>query len=183
LPHPVRTPNRSELPAALSELAAELDRRQKGQSSNRSSRFLFVFGVHRFRELRKAEDDFSFGRRGTEREPSPAERFAALVREGPAQGIHVVVWCDSLTNLNRTFDRPLLREFALRVLFQMSPTDSSTLMDSPAASRLGRNRALFLQEDQDRPEKFRPYGLPVPEWLDRAVEHLHRRVGQAAVPS
>ena len=50
-------------------------------------------------------------------------------------------------------------------------------MDSPAASRLGRNRALFLQEDQERPEKFRPYGLPAADWLDRAAEQLHRRVG------
>ena len=135
-----------------------------------SPQFLFVFGVHRFRELRKADDDFGFGRRGAEREPTPAERFAAILREGPALGVHTVVWCDSLTNLNRTFDRPLLREFGVRVLFQMNPTDSSTLMDSPAASRLGRNRALLLQEEQERPEKFRPYGLPAPEWLDRATE-------------
>lgn len=177
LPHLCRTPNRSELPAALAELAAEVDRRQKGQSEDRSPRFLFVFGVHRFRELRKAEDDFGYGRRGAEREPSPAERFATVLREGPALGVHTVVWCDSMTNLNRVFDRPLLREFGLRVLFQMSPTDSSTLMDSPAASRLGRTRALFLQEDQERPEKFRPYGLPSAEWLDQAEEHLQRRAG------
>jgi hypothetical protein len=176
LPHPSRAANRSELPAALAELAAEIERRQKGEAADRVPRFLFVFGVHRFRELRKAEDDFGFGRRG-DREPSPAERFAAILRDGPPVGVHVIVWCDSLTNLNRSFDRPLLREFALRVLFQMGPTDSSTLMDSPAASRLGRNRALFLQEEQERPEKFRPYGLPPAEWLDRMTEQLHRRVG------
>jgi hypothetical protein len=177
LPHAVRTPNRAELPAALAELAAEVDRRQKGETADRSPRFLFVFAVHRFRELRKAEDDFGFGRRGADREPSPAERFAAILREGPAVGVHVVVWCDSLTNLNRTFDRPLLRELGMRVLFQMSPTDSSTLMDSPAASRLGRARALLLQEEQERPEKFRPYGLPSPEWLDRVTEQLRSRLG------
>ena len=57
----------------------------------------------------------------------------------------------------------------MRVLFQMSATDSSTLIDSPAASQLGRNRALFLHEEQERPEKFRPYGLPSQEWLDSRV--------------
>jgi hypothetical protein len=82
--------------------------------------------------------------------------------------------------VNRVFDRQLMREFAQRVLFQMSPTDSSTLMDSPAASRLGRNRALFLQEDQERPEKFRPYGLPAPAWLDEMIAGLQAKLGAIA---
>ncbi len=156
---------------------------RRAQSADRAPRFLFVFGVHRFRDLRKSEEDFGFGRRGAEREASPAERFIALLRDGPPVGIHVIVWCDSLTNLNRAFDRPQLREFGLRVLFQMSATDSSTLMDSPAASKLGRNRALYLTEETERPEKFRPYGLPSPEWLARAIERLRARhgKGQAAV--
>jgi energy-coupling factor transporter ATP-binding protein EcfA2 len=180
LPHPKAAPDRAGLSAALAELAAEVDRRQKGEAADRSPRFLFVFGVHRFRELRKADDDYGFGRRGADREPSPAERFAAVLRDGPAQGVHTVVWCDSLTNLNRTFDRPLVREFGMRVLFAMSPTDSSTLIDSPAAAKLVRNRALFVQEEQDRPEKFRPYGPPPADWLDRAAEQLRAGVGAEA---
>ncbi|MBY0514241.1 MAG: hypothetical protein K2P78_10065, partial [Gemmataceae bacterium] len=183
LPLAVRVPTRPELPAALADLAAELDRRQKGEAADKSPRFLFVFAVQRFRELRKADDDFGFGRRGADREPTPAERFATLLRDGPPQGIHVVLWCDSLTNLNRTFDRPQHREFGMRVLFQMSPTDSSTLMDTPAASKLGRNRALLLTEEQERPEKFRPYGLPADEWLDRVAEQLRGRVGLKEQPA
>ena len=165
---------------ALAELAAEMDRRQKGESTDRAPRFLLVFGVHRFRDLRKAEEDFGFGRKGAEREPTPGERFDALLRDGPPVGIHVIVWCDSLTNLNRTFDRPQLREFALRVLFQMSATDSSTLMDSPAAAKLGRTRALLLTEEAERAEKFRPYGLPSPEWVDKACEKLRSRAEASA---
>jgi hypothetical protein len=174
-------PPRAGLGAALAELTAEIERRQKGDGG-RGPRFLFVFGAHRFRELRKGDDDFSFGRRG-EREPSPAERLATILREGALAGVHVVVWCDSLVNLNRAFDRPLLREFGLRVLFQMSATDSSTLMDSPAASKLGRHRALFLHEEQERPEKFRPYGLPDGAWLGEACEALRARVGLNPEPA
>jgi hypothetical protein len=166
---------RPNLPAAIKELAVEMDRRQKGESTDRSSRFLMVFGIQRFRELRKADEDFSFGRRDANREPTPSERFSLLLREGPPVGIHVIVWCDSLTNLNRSFERPQLREFGLRVLFQMSATDSATLMDTPAASKLGRNRALYLQEDQERPEKFRPYGIPQAAWLDKACERLRAK--------
>jgi hypothetical protein len=176
MPHASACPSRTETSAALANLAAEIDRRQKG-SADRSPRFLLIFGIQRFRELRKAEDDFGMGRRGAEREVSPAERFATILKEGPPVGVHVIVWCDSLVNVNRSLDRALMREFAQRVLFQMSATDSSTLMDSPAASRLGRNRALLIHEEQERPEKFRPYGLPSPEWLDQVIDSLRARQG------
>jgi hypothetical protein len=53
----------------------------------------------------------------------------------------------------------------MRVLFQMSGNDSATLIDGPAAAKLGLNRALFHSEEQGRMEKFRPYGLPSDEWL------------------
>jgi S-DNA-T family DNA segregation ATPase FtsK/SpoIIIE len=178
LPH-AAAPGRDALPAALAELTTEIEKRQKGEAE-RTARFVLIFGVHRFRELRKAEDDYSFGRRG-EREPTPAERLATILKDGPLSGVHAIVWCDSLVNLNRAFDRPLLREFALRVLFQMSATDSSTLMDAPAASKLGRHRALYLHEEQDRPEKFRPYGRPAPEWLDDACAAIRRASGNRLV--
>ncbi len=179
LPHAI-APNRVELAAALAELTSDIDRRQKGEAE-RTPRFLFIFGLQRFRELRKSDDDFGFGRRG-EREPAPAERLATILRDGPLVGLHTVVWCDSLVNLQRAFDRPLLREFGMRVLLQMSATDSSTLMDSPAASKLGRHRALFLHEEQERAEKFRPYGLPAADWLETVCATLRAR-SQSITPA
>ncbi len=180
LPH-ASAPNRAGLPAALAELTSEIEHRQKGEA-DRTPRFVLIFGVHRFRELRKADDDFSFGRKG-EREPSPAERLTTILKDGPLSGVHAIVWCDSLVNLNRAFDRPLLREFAMRVLFQMSATDSSTLMDSPTASKLGRHRALYLQDEQERPEKFRPYGLPSAEWLNGTCATLRTRLTLRSEPA
>lgn len=133
---------------------------------------MVVYGLHRLRDLRKAEDDFGFGRK--EKEPGPAERFAELVREGAAAGIHLLVWCDSLANAQRALDRSGLREFEMRVLFQMGLSDSSTLIDSPLASRLGPHRALFASEELSTPEKFRPYRLPPGDWLVRAGAALSR---------
>ena len=72
------------------------------------------------------------------------------------------VWCDTLNNLQRSLDRQALREFEMRVLFQMSAADSSNLIDSPLASKLGLFRAFFYSEDQGRLEKFRPYGAAQP---------------------
>jgi len=51
-------------------------------------------------------------------------------------------------------------------LFQMSGSDSSNLIDTPAAARLGLHRALYFTEEKGQPEKFRPYGLPETEWLE-----------------
>ncbi len=48
----------------------------------------------------------------------------------------------------------------------MSANDSSMLIDSPAASKLGPNRALHFSEEEGRLEKFRPYGPPNDDWLN-----------------
>jgi hypothetical protein len=63
-------------------------------------------------------------------------------------------------------DRMTLREFEMRVAFQMSAADSSSLLDSPAATRLRQHRGLFASEDLGTLEKFRPYGVPTDRWLD-----------------
>ena len=90
-------------------------------------------------------------------------------------GVHAIIWCDSLTNLQRTFDRNTIKEFELRVLFQMSGNDSSQLVDSPAAAKLGPQRALFIHEETGTLEKFRPYAFPTPEWLDTVVAAMAKR--------
>ena len=72
----------------------------------------------------------------------------------------------------RWVSREMLREFELRVVFQMSATDSSNLIDSPAAGRLGPHRAILHLEEQGTQEKFRPYGTPSEAWLATVREHL-----------
>jgi hypothetical protein len=173
VPHPVRTIGWREVPTVLGELADEVERRQQMQMRDAPTLYLIVYGLQRFRDLRKQEDDFGFSRR--EEKPNPAKQFSNILREGPAVGVHTLVWCDSLNNLNRAFDRQTLREFELRVLFQMSATDSSNLIDSPLASKLGIHRALFHSEEQGKLEKFRPYGLPSESWLQWVKQQLRNK--------
>jgi ABC-type multidrug transport system fused ATPase/permease subunit len=179
LPQRVLLGGRRDAPAVLAEIAAEVDRRLKAPLDLHTPAYLVIHNLPLFRDLRRAEDDFGFGRRGDDRAVTPAQQLVTVLREGPALGVHVLVWCDSLNNLNRSFDRPVLREFELRVLFQMSAADSSTLIDNPVASKLGVNRALFHSEELGQPEKFRPYGLPSDEWLAWVKQHLSAR-GTAA---
>jgi S-DNA-T family DNA segregation ATPase FtsK/SpoIIIE len=150
----------------LTNLHIELQRRLTAPSESANAVFLMIFNLSRFRDLRRADDDFGFGSSDGKESLTPAQQLTELLREGPVCGIHVLIWCDTFNNLNRWFDRPTLRELDHRVLFQMSATDSSNLMDSPAASKLGRNRALLFSEEQGVQEKFRPYRLPTSEWLE-----------------
>ncbi|MFM8436360.1 MAG: hypothetical protein ACKOBP_13680, partial [Planctomycetia bacterium] len=112
---------------------------------------------------------------GADKKAGPSENFVSVLKDGPAVGIHTLVWCDSLTNLMRTFERGTLKEFELRVLFQMSASDSSQLVDSPLASKLGPQRALFIHEETGTFEKFRPYAFPTPEWLAGISARLRER--------
>ena len=170
LPQTIRLSGWRDVPAIMSELSAESERRQK-DASPAPSVYLVLFGVQRLRDLRRQEDDFSFMRKGDDA-PNPAQQFATLLREGSPLGIHTLMWCDTLNNLQRTLDRQSMRELTMRVVFQMNVSDSSNLIDSPAASKLGLHRALFFNEEDGRLDKFRPYGLPSEAWLSHVRERL-----------
>jgi S-DNA-T family DNA segregation ATPase FtsK/SpoIIIE len=169
----VATPR--ETATVLSEFAQELARREAaaaGDASHGSApiaasttapMYLFIHALHKFRDLRRG-DEFDFG--SSEKPETPAQQFAKLLREGPSLNMHVVAWCDTAANLERSVERRTMREFETRVLFQMSATDSSYLIESPAASQLGRHRALLFREEMGTQEKFRPYAMPRPEWWD-----------------
>lgn len=177
----VRLINQKEAPILMQALSAELQQREESSQTNAPPLFLFVFNIARFRDLRKVEDDFgmsSFGMGSSEPKPAePGKLFADLLTRGPAVGIHVIVWCDSYNNVERWFSRQTLRELEMRVVFQMNASDSSNLIDSPAASRLGTHRALLYREETGTTEKFRPYGVPAFEWLQQVKRRMQNQEG------
>jgi len=177
LPHEVEIAGRLGVASAMESLATEVKRRLDEQVLDGESVFLVIRDLGRFRELRKADGDFGFGGGGfgAEKKAGPADNLLMVLRDGPPVGIHVITWCDSLTNLQRTFDRGAIKEFELRVLFQMSSSDSSTLVDTPIAAKLGPNRGLFIHEETSTLEKFRPYSFPTPEWLSEVTAKMRAR--------
>jgi energy-coupling factor transporter ATP-binding protein EcfA2 len=173
LPHETRVGIQRDTVSIIKEVAAEVARRQQENLTDLPAWYLIIHDLQRFRELRKKEDDFGFSRG---EEQTPSQLLVTIMREGPNLGIHLLAWCDGVTNMQRTFDRQALREVELRVLFQMSPNDSSALIDSPIASRVGEQRALFHSEELGKLEKFRPYELPPTEWLDWVGKQLRSRM-------
>jgi S-DNA-T family DNA segregation ATPase FtsK/SpoIIIE len=163
----------------INSLAQELERRRGDDSASihqHPAIYVFVAGLQRYRMLRKGEDDFSsFSMSDEEKKPQPSKQFAELLKDGPAFGIHFILWVDTPASMERAMDRGALREFDSRILFQMSANDSSNLIDSPAANRLGFHRALSYSEEQGMLEKFRPYSLPDKEWFEAAAASLTKR--------
>ncbi|MBL9118384.1 MAG: AAA family ATPase [Phycisphaerae bacterium] len=172
LPHDIKVVPYREVDDAVRGVAEEVVARQGG-GDDRQSVFLLIHGLQRFRQLRRNEDDYGFG---TSEGPAPTDKlFASILREGASLGVHVILTCDTVASLQRSVDRAGMREFDWRAMFQLSQTDSSTLIDSPAAARLGPQRALLYSEELGTIEKFRPWLLPTEEFLERVRGALAAR--------
>ncbi len=146
---------------AVVELVKELAGKSVEEAARPAEKLLIIASLHRFRSLRKSEDSFGFGGGDEAEAMKPDKALVTLLKDGPVAGMHVIAGIDSVASLERTFDRSLLRELDHRVLLQMSATDSSHLIDSPAANRLGPFRAIYYSEERGVTEKFLPYEVPV----------------------
>jgi hypothetical protein len=176
MPHESRSVDYRAVPESIAEIHAEMLRRQGSGDLQPPGIYLLIYGLQRYRVLRHQEESFSFSSSDDAVKPPQTDRqFADLLREGPAVGIHIITWCDTPAAVERTLDRASMREFDHRILFQMSASDSSNLIDSPAAGKLGFYRALAYSEEQGTLEKFRPYALPDKRWLDEITANLKSR--------
>ncbi|MBI1177166.1 ATP-binding protein [bacterium] len=173
MPHDVTLAGILDIDAAMTDLHAEFERRSDPTSAATAPAvFVIVNGLQRFKAL-KLEDEFSFALDdAAPKAVSPGTVFNNLINEGADRGMHLLVWCDTWNNLNRQLNRKAISEFELRVLFQMSATDSASLMDSAAAGNLGLHRAILYNAQAGTAETFRPYALPDNGWIESAVENL-----------
>ncbi len=174
LPNETKLIDYRAVPEAIHELHTEMTRRLTEHDREAPSIYVIVYGLQRYRALRKSEESYGFSMSDEEKPPQPEKEFADLLREGPSLGMHVITWCDTPAAVERTLDRASMREFDNRILFQMSAADSSNLIDSPAANKLGFYRALAFSEEQGVLEKFRPYALPDQAWLEQVSERLRK---------
>lgn len=167
-PHHVRIGGPRDAASFINEIASVM--RTRAGAELEPPIFLVIDNLGRFRDLKKADDEYSFNK-SSGQTASPSKLFIDILKDGPSVGIHVLVWCDTYNNASRWMSNQTLRELEMRVAFQMSPSDSSNLIDSPAAGKLGANRALLFLEEQGSLEKFRPYGMP----SDDLHELIHQR--------
>lgn len=174
LPHELTRLSPHNIGEELTNLAAEM--RKRGELPNpadASSIFVIIRDIQRFGKLRY-EEDFSFS--GNEQTAASAGTLLnQLITDGPSMGIHIVITCDTYNNVNRFLSRKAFSEFEMRILFQMSASDSASLIDNPKAGSLGLHRALFYNEQEGQLETFRPYALPPATWVDELAQKLKAR--------
>jgi hypothetical protein len=168
VPQSVTQVGNGNLAEVMGTLAAELKSRLEAGAAGPEI-FVFVHDLQNFKKLRQ-EDEFSFS--SSPAEASPASTLVQLINEGPALGIHVILTCDSYGNLNRYLGRKALGEIEMRVAFQMSASDSASLIDAPNAATLGLHRAVLFNEREGTLETFRPYAQPGNDWLEEVAAKL-----------
>ncbi|HEX5399941.1 MAG TPA: FtsK/SpoIIIE domain-containing protein, partial [Verrucomicrobiae bacterium] len=164
VPHEILQSGNSNLAETMTALNEELKKRTADESAAAPEIFLLINGLPNFKKLRQ-EDEFSFSS-GDSGAPNPAAILQDLISDGPAHGIHVIATCDTYNNVVRFLGRKTLAEFEMRVLFQMSASDSASLVESPEASTLGLHRALYYNDREGYTEIFRPYARPGNEWIE-----------------
>ncbi len=165
LPHTVKIANRNTLPSLLTEISDEIKERAETNTYQKPSIYLFINGLQRIRTLRPEENISS----------NLTKLFSMVLRDGPEQDVHVLIWSDTLSNYYRSMEKNMLDEFELRITFQMSENDSTKLIGSTEANKLGPHRTLLFKESAETPEKFIPYESPSDEWLTLTVDHLRQK--------
>jgi len=172
VPHEIVQAGNGNLAETMGALAEELKKRAADESAAAPETFVFIHGLQNFKKLRQ-EDEFSFSSGGSGA-VNPAAGLLNLISDGPTHGIHVIATCDTYNNVNRFLGRKTLTEFEMRVLFQMSASDSASLVESPDAGTLGLHRALFYNDREGYAEIFRPYARPGSEWIEEIARALTR---------
>ncbi len=173
LPHEVRPVGPSAVGEVFGELGAELEKRAAGESDGPEI-FVIVPALQRFKKLRQ-EEDFLFSMDDGPAAANPAKVLADLAAEGGPAGIHLLAGLDGWNNVARWLPRKTMAEFEMRVLFQMSASDSANLIDSPVAGNLGLYRALLYNESLGTVEIFRPYAEPDAGWLEEYADAMKGR--------
>jgi hypothetical protein len=171
----------SNLAEAMADLNQELKQRSDDESAAFPEVFVLIQGLQNYKKLRQ-EDEFGLSSGDGENGPQPSAVLQNLISEGSSRGIHVIATCDTYNNVNRFLGRKTLSEFEMRVLFQMSASDSASLIDAPDASTLGLQRALFYNDRESYLETFRPYALPDNEWLTEVIRKLTARTDPSPRP-
>jgi hypothetical protein len=173
IPHEILEVKPADLAETMARLAQELkDRAADEESDGGVETFILIQGLQNYKKLRQ-EDEFSFSSSDSET-IQPATALLNLLSEGPSKGFHLLVTCDTYNNVSRFVGRKTLTEFEMRVLFQMSASDSASLIDEPDGSVLGLHRALYYNDREGYTETFRPYALPEPEWIEQVGRQLRR---------
>jgi hypothetical protein len=179
IPHTYHYGKRNQILDYITIIANELEHRFEDQEDilqDKPTIYLVMYGLQRARKL-KPEDSFEINMSLESTSESQKQKdinksLKKVITDGPDFGVHTILWCDTYVNLVRRLNRNALRDFGMRVAFQMGRDDSLILMETQDANKLGAYRALFYNEEENYLEKFRPYKTPKEDWLKKIAQRF-----------
>jgi tetratricopeptide (TPR) repeat protein len=153
---------RRAFPDVLSAYLDEVNDRLEQDDFRRPPKFLFLFGVHRAREL--VSDLGSLDVDG-----DLVEKLERVMRDGPEVGVHVWLWSDSVTGASRRLTPRMMREVGWRVAGKMSGDDSQAFIGTGQAADLRESQLLIVNEDRGVSTRVTAYAPPSRGWVAQVV--------------
>ena len=115
--------------------------------------------LERFRDLRQ-DDSFNFSLDSASGGVSGGAALQAVLRDGPAANVFVVLIAGSAETVSRWLPRASQHDLEIRILGQMNQSDSALLIDSPVAAELSAATMLVYDDAVGSITKFRQCDLP-----------------------
>lgn len=139
----------------LQIIKQEIETRHLENSGGNSNIYLTFFSLQRGRAFRK--EGYSMSDEG--------QLLAYILKEGADVGVFSLMQLDTMDSFTKNLDDNLLKEFSHRVALQMNPDNSIKIIGSQKATKLGLNRALYYDDNENILIKFKPYELPTFSWV------------------
>ncbi len=153
---------RRAFPDVLAAYLDEVNDRVEQDDSSRPAQLLFLFGVHRAREL-----DSELG--SLDVDGDLVEKLERVMRDGPEVGVHVWLWSDSVAGASRRLTPRMMREVSWRIAGKMSGDDSQTFIGTGQAADLRESQLLMINEDRGVSTRVTAYAPPPREWVAQVV--------------
>ncbi|GMQ46925.1 FtsK/SpoIIIE domain-containing protein [Vibrio sp. 10N] len=162
----------------LDTICAELEKRRtmdEEEMLSEPSIYIVINEAQRVKELAKQDNAFGMKAHADE----SAAHFSTILEHGSEYGIHLILSFDNVRSLTKAFDRNEIESFRNKIALQMSEEDSFRLLKTRDAAKLQADGkkpiyALYIDQMQNRPMKFKPYCYSQKSILEENLSYFAR---------
>ena len=90
-----------------------------------------------------------------------------ILRNGPQKGVFTIAWHDDLMLFRQKYPN-LIDTFKKRIAFNLSDEEAMNFADVVKDASINKNNAIYFEMGKGK-QKFRPYSVPMQDWLDEMV--------------